>query len=301
MKLRFVTVDVFTTQRFGGNPLAVVLNPEGLDTTQMQQIASEFNLSETTFVLPPRESEHTAEVRIFTPRAEVPFAGHPNIGTAFVLARLGEIYGRPIGVTLNFEEKAGLVGITIEKEGNTVIGAQLTAPQDFVRGDEIPANVIAAACSIDTADIDTTHHAPCIASAGLPFVFAELSSPARLAAASPQAQVMAEHVPMDMAGGIYLYTRAEEAGLDYQARMFAPLHGIAEDPATGSANVAVIGLLAELHPQADLSIGKTIAQGVDMGRPSLLATEAEKRDGRVIATRISGSCVAMMEGTLELG
>src|SRR3981189_3821534 len=108
MQLEFVTVDVFTQHRFGGNPLAVVLNAEGLTTAQMQSIAGEFNLSETTFVLPPNEPEHTAKVRIFTPRAELPFAGLPNVGTAFALAKRGGIFGRPIGDRLGFEEQAGV-------------------------------------------------------------------------------------------------------------------------------------------------------------------------------------------------
>ena len=301
MKLHFVTVDVFTDQRFGGNPLAVVLNPEGLNTEQMQQIAGEFNLSETTFVLLPRELEHTAEVRIFTPRAEIPFAGHPNIGTAYVLAQLGEVYGRPIGDTLAFEEKAGLVRVEIQREDGATAGARLTAPREFTRGEEFPAHVVAACCSLNSEDINIRHHAPCIASAGMPFVFAELKSRERLAAAAPQAHVMADHVPRDVAGGIYLYAPAKESEVDYQARMFAPLHGISEDPATGSANVAAIGLLASLRPESDIRLTKTIAQGVDMGRPSLLLTEADKHDGEVTATHISGRCAPMMEGTLDLG
>src|SRR6266480_161287 len=117
MQLQFQTVDVFTSDRFAGNPLAVVLNAEGLSTPQMQAIAAEFNLAETTFVLPPKEAAHTAEVRIFTPKAEMPFAGHPNVGTAFVLARAGESYGRAIpGDRLVFEERAGLVPLELTRE-----------------------------------------------------------------------------------------------------------------------------------------------------------------------------------------
>src|ERR1700742_1518038 len=124
MRLQFETVDVFTQHRFSGNPLAVVLNAEGLSTEQMQSIAAEFNLAETTFVLPPREAAHTAEVRIFTPRAEMPFAGHPNIGTAFVLARAGASYGRAIPQDrVVFEEKAGLVPIALLKDGAEILGA----------------------------------------------------------------------------------------------------------------------------------------------------------------------------------
>src|SRR6188768_3994661 len=114
MRLNFVTVDVFTTTQFAGNPLGVVLNAEGLSSAQMQAIAAEFNLAETTFVLPPKNPTHTAEVRIFTPKAEMPFAGHPNVGTAFVLARAGTSYGRKVtGDRLVFEEKAGLVNMDI--------------------------------------------------------------------------------------------------------------------------------------------------------------------------------------------
>src|SRR3981189_1513736 len=126
MKLEFTTVDVFTDRPFGGNPLAVVTNAQGLSTEQMQAIAAEFNLAETTFVLPPKDSAHTAEVRIFTPRGEMPFAGHPNVGTAFVLARAGTTYGRTIaGDEVRFEEKAGLVPIALLKDGATIMGAKL--------------------------------------------------------------------------------------------------------------------------------------------------------------------------------
>src|SRR5437763_10747790 len=130
MRLNFVTVDVFTTTQFAGNPLGVVLNAEGLSSEQMQAIAAEFNLAETTFVLPPKDPAHTAEVRIFTPRHEMPFAGHPNVGTAFALARAGDNYGKPItGDRLIFEEKAGLVPIDLIRDGTTVVGARLAAPQ----------------------------------------------------------------------------------------------------------------------------------------------------------------------------
>jgi trans-2,3-dihydro-3-hydroxyanthranilate isomerase len=129
MQLDFTTVDVFTDRRFGGNPLAVVTNAQGLSTQQMQAIAAEFNLAETTFVLPPKDPAHTAEVRIFTPKAEMPFAGHPNVGTAFVLARAGQSYGRAVaGDRLAFEEKAGLVRLELTREGGVVVATRLAAP-----------------------------------------------------------------------------------------------------------------------------------------------------------------------------
>src|ERR1051325_11524591 len=143
MQLEFQTVDVFTAEQFSGNPLAVVLNAEGLSSEQMQAIAAEFNLAETTFVLPPKDSAHTAEVRIFTPRGEMPFAGHPNVGTAFVLARAGTSYGRRVAQDrVIFEEKAGLVPITLLKDGATVVGARLASPQALSVGLEIPVELI---------------------------------------------------------------------------------------------------------------------------------------------------------------
>jgi trans-2,3-dihydro-3-hydroxyanthranilate isomerase len=183
MQLDYMTVDVFTERRFGGNPLAVVTNAHGLATEQMQSIAAEFNLAETAFVLPPRDPSHTAEVCIFTPRAELPFGGHPNIGTAFVLARLGQIYGRAVGDPLMFEEKAGLVRLELIKEGGAVAGARLSAPQTLKRGEDIALDVVAAACAVAAGDVETANHHPCIASCGVGFVLAELKSRSSLAAA----------------------------------------------------------------------------------------------------------------------
>ena len=157
MKLHFVTVDVFTGTHFAGNPLGVVLNAEGLSGGQMQSIAAEFNLAETTFVLPPKDPANTAEVRIFTPRYEMPFAGHPNVGTAFALARVGKTYGRAIeGDSVIFEEKAGLVPISILKDGATVTGARVASPQRLSVGAEISPELIASACSLSVDDIETT-------------------------------------------------------------------------------------------------------------------------------------------------
>jgi trans-2,3-dihydro-3-hydroxyanthranilate isomerase len=301
MKLQFFTVDVFTDRQFGGNPLAVFPDATGLSAEQMQAIAAEFNLAETTFVLPPQNPEHTARVRIFTPRAEMPFAGHPNVGTAFVLARLGECHGRPIdGETLAFEEIAGLVRMDVLKQASAITGARLASPQPLTVGDAIPCEVIAGACSIAADDIETRHHQPRIASCGVPLVMVELKSREVLAAAQPRADVFARHLPRDRATGIHLYVHTKRDGVDIQARMFAPLVGVPEDPATGSANVALIGLLAALAPEPDLRLEKKIAQGVDMGRPSLLDASAEKRRGKVTATYIGGSCVAVMQGVLDL-
>jgi trans-2,3-dihydro-3-hydroxyanthranilate isomerase len=301
MRLNFVTVDVFTNRQFGGNPLAVVLDAEGLSTPQMQAIAAEFNLAETTFVLPPRDAAHTAQVRIFTPRAEMPFAGHPNVGTAFVLAREGRCYGRALGSdTFVFEEIAGLVRMELLKERAVVAGASLAAPKALAVGGTVPADLVAEACAIGVDDIETGGHQPCVASCGAPFIIAELRDRRALAAARPRGEVFAQHLPRDGATGIHLYVEAAGEGADIQCRMFAPLHGIPEDPATGSANVALIGLLAKLRPEPDLQLAKAISQGVDMGRPSLLQARADKTGGVVTATYIGGACVPVMRGTLDL-
>jgi trans-2,3-dihydro-3-hydroxyanthranilate isomerase len=300
MQLDFVTVDVFTDRRFGGNPLAVVLNGHKLTTEQMQSIAAEFNLAETTFVLPSKSSTHTAEVRIFTPRAELPFAGHPNIGTAFVLARLGSVNGSVVSDPIVFEEKAGLVRLDLIKDGSLVVGARLAAPQPLVRGEDITLDVVATACSIDVKDIETGNHSPCIASCGIPFVLVELKARSCLAAARPRSEIFTEHLGADRLTGILLYAFDNERGVDIQARMFAPLYGIPEDPAMGSANAALAGFLASLRSEADLTLQLRIAQGVEMGRPSLLEAIAEKRNGQVARMWIGGRCVAIMRGTLEL-
>jgi trans-2,3-dihydro-3-hydroxyanthranilate isomerase len=271
-----------------------------LTTEQMQAIANEFNLSETTFVLPPKDAAHTAEVRIFTPKFEMPFAGHPNVGTGFVVAGRGEAYGSAVGDPLVFEEKAGLVPIEVLRDGDAIVGARLTAPQKLSRGDEIAVDVIVAACSLSPGDIETRHHAPCIASCGTPFMFAEVRTRDALAGARPRSDIFAQNFPVDGTTGIHLYFRDGADGIDVRTRMFAPLHGVAEDPATGSANVALVGLLASLRPERDLSLQLRIVQGVEMGRPSLLEAMAEKRGGTVVETRIGGRCIPVMRGTIEV-
>jgi len=188
MQIRFVTVDVFTDRKFGGNQLAVVPQAAALTSEQMQSIAAEFNFAETTFVLPPQDASHTAEVRIFTPRSELPFAGHPNIGTAYVLATDSEGYPRALPDPILFEEKAGLVRLSLMRQGASVVGARL----------------------------------------------------------------------------------------------------------------ALVGLLASLRPAPDLKLHLRIAQGVDMGRPSLLEASAEKKNGKLVGLLIGGRCVPMMRGTLEV-
>jgi trans-2,3-dihydro-3-hydroxyanthranilate isomerase len=299
MRLRFATVDVFTDRPFGGNPLAVVLDGQELTSGQMQSVAAEFNLSETTFVLPAKDPAHTAAVRIFTPRAELPFAGHPNIGTAFVLAREGRSFGGVVGDRLVFEEAAGLVRVDLISIGASLVGARVAAPQPLTRQENVSPDVVAAACSISPGDVELANHPPCIASCGAPLVLAELKAQTALAAARPRSEVFAKHLGADRVVGILLYVPSKGENHDVRARMFAPLHGIPEDPASGAVNLALVGLLAGLRPEPDVTLRLRIAQGIEMGRPSLLEATADKRNGRITGMWIGGRCVPMMSGTLD--
>jgi trans-2,3-dihydro-3-hydroxyanthranilate isomerase len=199
-----------------------------------------------------------------------------------------------------FEEKAGLVRIDLLREQSAVTGARLAAPQAFSIGKTIAREIVAAACSLAEADIDTRAHQPCVASCGIPLVFAAVTSRAALAAARPRTEIFAQHVPATLATGILLYLEAAAPAADIEARMFAPLYGVMEDPATGSANVALIALLATLRAEPDLRLERKISQGVDMGRPSLLLASAEKRAGKVVAAYIGGKCVPVMRGVIEV-
>jgi trans-2,3-dihydro-3-hydroxyanthranilate isomerase len=299
MQRRYITVDVFTDRAFGGNPLAVVLDAGGLSTGQMQAIATEFNYSETTFVLPPRDGAHDAQVRIFTVRAELPFAGHPNVGTAFVLAAQA---AKP-PARLKFEEKAGLVPVEILSEQGRPIGAELTAPQRLSKMTQFSAERAAGCISLSPADIKTDRHPPLIVSVGLPFLVAEVASRDALRRARPDATGFARTFPCDGCDAVYFYTRdvpAAEAR-DLEARMFHPgSSGLSEDPATGSATAAAAALLGDLASERDGELKLRIGQGVDMGRPSLLLTRVRKENGVVVSAHVGGACVQMMEGSFRL-
>lgn len=300
MTYRFHIADVFTEQRFGGNQLAVLPDARGLTTEQMQQIAREFNFSESTFVLPPEDPSNTRRVRIFTPGAELPFAGHPNVGTAYVLAALGEIgLNDAEAVTVNFEELAGLVPVRIESHAGKPGKCELKAPKTLSTGREFSAVEVAEALSLVSEDIVTSNHVPTIASVGLEFLFVELRDVGALGRSrTPRLQALqGDHGPV----GMHLYTR-DSAGMevDLRTRMFAGGHGIDEDPATGSANCTLAALLATLDDSQDGELSWRIAQGIEMGRPSLLHARALKSGGEVRAAYIGGDCVLVAEGTIQV-
>ncbi|MGI9114477.1 MAG: phenazine biosynthesis protein PhzF [Chthoniobacterales bacterium] len=296
MKYRYYICDVFTETRFGGNQLAVLPKAEGLSGEQMQKIAREFNFSETTFVLPPRAG-HTRHVRIFTPARELPFAGHPNVGTAFVLAATGELGEIGASSVIVFEEEAGLVSIDIRASNGRVTSCELVAPQSLSLGKNIPVQMAASALSLSARNISAETHSPQVASVGMPFLMVELNDRAALERArinmSGFEAIQAEGIMPD----IYLYTHAS-GGFDIHARMFGPLSGVPEDPATGSANCALAGLLAHYDERPSGTFTWRIAQGVEMGRPSTLIARAEKNNGAVETTWVGGSSVLVSEGTL---
>ena len=296
----FVTVDVFTDRRFGGNPLAVFPDARGLSDEQMQALAGEFNLSETTFVLPPDNPQHHAKVRIFTPRAEQPFAGHPNVGTGYVLAHRD---ANPPEHYV-FEELAGLVRVHVLRSAGAISGARISAPRALSIDIDIPVEVVAACAGLAEDDIATTAHLPLVASVGTPFVLAEVASVAALSHANPDIgafRAAAERFPeVATRFSLHLYARREGDATRLAARMFAPLGGVLEDPATGSANAALAALLTSLAPGENADLAYEILQGVEMGRPSQIIASARKTaEGPVLAT-VEGQCVPMLRGTVEL-
>jgi trans-2,3-dihydro-3-hydroxyanthranilate isomerase len=288
---QFVTVDVFTTRRFGGNPLAVFPDARGMTDAEMQALAAELNLSETTFVLPADDTAHTARVRIFNRTAEMPFAGHPNVGTAFVLAA-----SRENQETLRFEEKAGIVQVRLSRgPGGLVIGAEIEAPQPLQLLGELPVPGIAACLGLQPCDVLTGTHAPLRASVGVEFVLVEVLAEA-LSAAAPDIASFRRAAAPDPGRrlSIFMYARTPEG---VRARMFAPLAGTWEDPATGSANATLAALLLSLSPEPSLAYDAR--QGEEMGRPSLLRVAARRAPDGIRAS-VGGRCVEVFRGEVLL-
>lgn len=289
---KFFTVDVFTDKQFGGNPLAVVIDAEGLSQSTMQAVAAEFNLSETTFILPPQDPANTARIRIFNRTAEMAFAGHPMVGTAFVLADLQSELAEA-----TFEIPAGIVTVRIERDAQGLaVATTITTPQPLSVGETIAPDVIAHALGLKRSDIVETSHLPIIASNGNPYVIAELSSDA-LGRCAPDLEAFrtayARYPQMGGRFSVHVYCKE---GRTLRTRMFAPLSGTWEDPATGSANAPLACLLLSFEPDADQA-SFLIHQGVEMGRPSLLHVEARRSEGGIFAT-LRGSCVMVMQGEI---
>ena len=284
--MEYVVYDVFTEHAFGGNPLAVIPDATALREDQLQSIAREFNFSETTFVYPP-ERGGTARVRIFTPTMEVPFAGHPTIGAARALFDLGRAGG---DMTLEL----GVGPIPVSVSGRTA-RFETRVPLEIWPGPD--TNIISDSVGLPVDAIVQDQHAPIIASVGLPFALAEVRDRKALSDAQPNSDVFRAfdpHWPASTHYDLLVYVRDAQT---VHARMFAPLDGIPEDPATGSAAAALTSFLGRLD---GWSQGFTIHQGVDMGRPSLIETEVTVEGGAPVVVAVAGSAVKVMEGRLTL-
>jgi trans-2,3-dihydro-3-hydroxyanthranilate isomerase len=257
------------------------------------------SLSETVFVFPPDDPRHTRKVRIFTPRVELPFAGHPTLGTAHVLVATGRVPAAAPNLTLTLEEGVGLVRVRVRVHDGAPVFTQLeTARLPEARSSALDTATAARLLSLEPDDLMTPPHPPEIWSAGLPFLFVEVRGQGALRRARLDHTVWARHVADSGAPEVFVFAQEPVDGCDVSARMFAPAVGVPEDPATGSAVAALAGLLGGRDPRPTAALRFTIRQGVEMGRPSTLHLEADKQDGRLTAVRVGGQSVLVSEGTL---
>ncbi|WP_423068235.1 PhzF family phenazine biosynthesis protein [Devosia sp. CN2-171] len=292
MKLNYMLLDVFTTTRLKGNPLAVVLKADGLLDDQMQAIAAEFNLSETVFLQKPKSERHTAAVRIFTPSVELPFAGHPTVGAAVVLG----LQSRATAVRL--EEKVGVVTCVIERVDKETGLARFALPKLPEEIGKAPSNAaIAATLGLETSEIGCGLYQPAQFSAGVPYYLIPIKDAEALKRIRLERRGWEDVYPGGR-GSIYVFTQTpEERGIDFAARMFGM--GIGEDPATGSAAAALIGLIARLSDNGQHEY--RLRQGYEMGRPSIIELQVRKADDKLTHGGIGGHAVIIGEGVLNLG
>jgi trans-2,3-dihydro-3-hydroxyanthranilate isomerase len=295
MAHRFVIADVFTDHAFGGNQLAVFPDGRGISERAMQSLAREFNFSETTFVLPPRDASTDFQLRIFTPAAELPFAGHPTVGTAAVLARLGIANVNDGKATVVFEERVGPVSVDVSLDGDRTF-ARLSLEAE-VEEPEPPSPADATAALSLPAD---AVRGAWFATVGTPFAYVHLSDREAVDAAVIDRAAWSRHFEHAFSSAIYFFAGDAAAGSRLYARMFSPGFGIEEDAATGSAAATLAGSLANRLPERDGAFAWTIDQGVKMGRPSLLDASAEKRGGRAVRVMAGGGTVIVGEGTITL-
>jgi trans-2,3-dihydro-3-hydroxyanthranilate isomerase len=302
MRYRFLTLDVFTDRIFGGNPLAVLPAATGLDAARMQRIAREFNLSETAFVFPPRDPAHTRQVRFFTPGMELPFAGHPTVGTAFALAAIGEVPLREGVAAMVFEEGVGPIAVTVHGSAAGPTAAQFSAAKMPARGPETPpVPALAQVLSVAPEDVLTSGDAPAAWSSGVPFLFIPLRSRAAVARARVDLAAWEKTVAPYWAPHLFVFTyEAESPDAQVHARMFAPAMRVEEDPATGAAVTALAGYLSSQTPAVDGTRRWLVEQGFEMGRPSHLELEADTKAGTIVAVRVGGPAILVAEGTIEV-
>ena len=293
---RYVIADVFTDLIFGGNQLAVITDAHGLSSAQMQDIAREFNFSETTFVLPAPVVGARHVIRIFTPRAELPFAGHPTIGTAAVLSFLRLAPAADADGTVIYEEAIGPIAVRVQAaRGRTVLAEfEIAAPLQFGSAPNLPE--LARAVGVSPGAIKETW----CAGIGIPFCFAHLTDEGAVDAAVIDARPWQALVARGCAAQVFLFCGDFADGGTLYARMLAPALGVAEDPATGSACVALVASLSDRSALHEAVLELTIHQGVAMGRPSLLQAYAHRLAGRTHHLRLRGNSVMVAEGSIKL-
>lgn len=311
--LSFVTCDVFTDTPLVGNQLAVVFGAEGLPDETLLAITREFNYSETTFVSAATVSGCTRRVRIFTPGGEVPFAGHPTLGTAHVLVASGAVPAPASdgSVRVVLEENVGPVEVMVRCERGQPVWAQLsTAQRAEERQDGVPTlEALAELLSLDAGDFVGNTHLPAAVSCGLPFLIVPLASVDAVRRARVRVDAWEQQLRGRWAAEVLVFAMAGDDAMsdapealravDIRARVFVPGLSVPEDPATGSANACLAAYLAARTPR-DRTLRWRVAQGVEMGRPSRLDLEADKADGRVTAVRVGGASVIVSEGTFVL-
>lgn len=303
MKLNFHTLDVFTEERFGGNPLAVVLGADALDTSAMQRIAREFNVSETVFVMKPQNPAHNAKIRIFTPGTELPFAGHPTVGTASLLAELRAAQLASSGSALvALEETIGVVRVGVRSSAGRPSFAEFDTPKlPTVLGAVPSVDDIAAAVGLMPSEIGFANHKPRRVSAGNDHLFVPVASLAAIGKAAPNMARWSALTDDGTAVGVYLYTgETVHAASHFHARMFAPHHGVPEDPATGSAAAAFAGVVQLFDKLPDGTHKRRIEQGLEMGRPSLIHLSVDVAAGALTSVRIGGFAVRVTEGVITV-
>ena len=301
MSYRYHTADVFTDTAFGGNQLAVIPDARGLSSEDMQAITREFNYSESTFVLPAEREGNTRRVRIFVPGKEIPFAGHPTVGTAFVLAATGEIELTGDETRIIFEEGVGDVPVTIFAKNGKPVSAQLTtAMVPESRRVDVDPKAVAETVSLDVSDLKITDGDAIEAwSCGLPYLCIPLRTHEALKRARIREDVWERNLKGLWAAEPYIFY-ADPNGAEYRVRMFAPAVGVTEDPATGSAAAAFAGYVASRSPRADATLRFTVYQGAELGRPSRLDVEVDTSSSGVTAVRVAGACVLVTSGTLHV-
>lgn len=299
--MRFLTADVFTSTRFGGNQLAVLPDARGLTDAQMLAITREFNYSETTFVFPAENQGNRRRVRIFTPGGEVPFAGHPTVGTAHVLAAIGDVPLTGPETQIVLDEKVGPVPVTIRSNNGNPTFCQFSVAKLPEVGPPLPSRATMAQClSIDEGDLLDGAWMPQIVSCGLEFAFVPVRDRSVIARSRMHLESWEKHLANTLGQAVMIFAMdAEDSRHQVRARMFAPGFGVPEDPATGSACAALGGYLAARSKQEGTHRW-VVEQGYEMGRPSLIEVEADRAGGAIAAVRVGGASVMVCDGEITV-